>query len=261
MSQDLGASSKISNPDSISRLVARMCDGSMQILLRHRDSGKVTIRGAFIKLGKFKQNPAILLGKMSEAGLGKLELGMPIKVEVLGMPSQITFLTMVLEKASGGIICAMPRSLISTERRTNARFRCTQNVTAFMSFNFWKAQQAEPSSPPFFSSYGGISNWISIADISLGGVCLLTRFPSLLNASDAQTEPMESFLHLPMMAPLRINGIIRWRRKIKNRIEDEYVGERFQLEYRLGFEFAEVGDEQQQKLRHFIRQLTVAEAI
>lgn len=261
MSQDLGASSKISNPDSISRLVARMCDGSMQVLLRHRDGGKVTIRGAFIKLGKYKQNSAILLGKLSEAGLNKLELGMPIKVEVLGMASQLTFQTLVLEKQAGGIICAMPRSLLSTERRTNSRYRCTQNVAAFMSFGFWKAQQADASSPPFFSSYGGISNWVSIADISLGGVCLLTRFPSVLNASEAQTEPMECFLHLPMMAPMKMNGIFRWRRKIKNRIEDEVSGERFQLEYRLGFEFADVGEEQQQKLRHFIRQLTVAEAI
>lgn len=261
MSQDLGASSKISNPDSISRLVARMCDGNMQILLRHPDSGKVTIRGAFIKLGKFKQNSAILIGKMSEVGLSKLELGMLIKVEVLGMPSQITFQTTVLEKAAGGIICAMPRSLLSTERRTNSRFRVTQNLMAFMSFSFWKAQQTDPSSPPYFSSYGGISNWVSIADISLGGVCLVTRFPSLINASETHTEPMECSLHLPMTAPIRMDGIIRWRRKIKNRIEDEFVGERFQLEYRLGFEFADVGDAQQQKLRHFIRQLTVAEAI
>lgn len=261
MSQDLGASSKISNPESITRLVARMCDGNMQVLLRHRDSGKVTIRAAFAKLGKFKQNAALLLSKMSEAGLSKLELGMPIKVEVLGMPSQLTFQTLVLEKTEGGIICAMPRSLLSTERRTNTRFRATQALTAFMSFDFWKAQQTDPSSPPFFSSYGGISNWISIADISLGGVCLVTRFPSFVYASEALTESMECSLHLPMSPPIPMNGVIRWRRKIKNRSEDEFVGERFQLEYRIGFEFADVGDEQQQKIRHFIRQLTVAEAI
>lgn len=261
MSQDLGASSKISNPDSISRLVARMCDGNMQVLMRHRDSGKVTIRGAFTKLGKFKSSAAILLGKMSEAGLSKLELGMPIKVEVLGMSSQLTFQTLVLEKTAGGIICAMPRSLLSTERRTNSRFRVTKELTAFMSFSFWRAQQSDPASPPFFNSYGGIANWISIADISLGGVCLLTRFPSFTNASEPQTEQMECFLHLPMTAPIKLNGVIRWRRKIKNRSEDEFVGERFQLEYRIGFEFADVGEDQQQKIRHFIRQLTVAEAI
>ncbi|MBC7659615.1 MAG: PilZ domain-containing protein [Chitinophagaceae bacterium] len=261
MSQDQGASSKISNPESISRLVARMCAGNLQVLLRHRDSGKVTIRGAFHKLGKYKAEAAIQLFKLSEAGLSKLEPGMPIKVEVLGMPSQLTFQTLVIEKTAAGIICAMPRALLSTERRTNARFRVTENIMAFMSFDLWKAGQNDPASPPFFSAYGGIASWITIADISLGGVCLLARFPSFQNASETITGPVSSFLHLPMMPPIPLKGVIRWRRKIKNRVEDEINGERFQLEYRIGFEFAEVEADHQQKLRHFIRQLTIAEAI
>ncbi len=261
MSEDLGASSKISNPDRISRLVARMCDGNMQVLLRHRDSGKVTIRGAFIKMGNIGQKPVILMGKMSEAGLIKLERDMPVKVEVLGMSSQLTFQTLIVDKNQDGIICSMPKTLINTERRTNSRFRVSNKLTAFMSFGFWKSVENDPSSSPFFSSYGGIPNWIGIADISMGGVCLVTRFPAFLHASEAMTDKVQALLHLPMSQPLPMNGVIRWRRKIKNRVEDELVGERFQLEYRIGFEFAEIGDDQQQKIRHFIRQLTVAEAI
>ncbi len=260
MNQEQETSSKISNPESIARLVTKMCDGNMQVLLRHRDSGKVTIRGTFSKIGKFKGDAAILLGKMSDVGLAKLETKMPIRVEVLGMSSQLTFLTVIVDKTKDGIICAMPRSLVSTERRTNSRFRVTPGITAFMNFDFWKSQQSDPACPPFFSSYGGLSNWISVADISLGGVCLLVRFPSFLHAAEKQTDVVQGFLHLPMTPPMPMTGVIRWRRKIKNRVEDS-AEERFALEYRIGFEFGTIEEEQMQKIRHFIRQLTVAEAI
>lgn len=261
MTEEASGSSKISNPESVSRLVTKMCDGGMQVLLRHRDSGNVTIRAAFHKLGKFRQNSAILLNKLSEAGLQKLEIGMPIKIEVLGMSSQLTFHTLVVEKTVGGIICAMPRSLLSTERRTNTRFRATLDLTSFMSFPFWKANQQDLGTQPYFSSYGGIAHWVGIADISAGGVCLVTRFPAFLNASEGLSEVIEGSLHLPMAAPLKVAGVIRWRRKIKNRVEMPGGAERFQLEYRLGFEFADLGEEEQQKIRQYMRQLTVAEAI
>ena len=261
MTEEASGSSKISKPESVARLVAKMCDGSMQVLMRHRDSGNVTIRGAFHKLGKFRQNTAILLNKMSEAGLSKLEIGTPIKIEVLGMASQLTFHTLVIEKTGTGIVCAMPRSLISTERRTNARFRTTNDLTAFMSFPFWKAQQQDHATQPYFSVYGGIAHWVSVADISAGGVCLATRFPAFLNASEGLSETIDCALHLPMAIPLKMAGVIRWRRKIRNRVEMEAGGERFQLEYRIGLEFAVVGEDEQQKIRQYMRQLTVAEAI
>lgn len=261
MTEETSGSSKISNPESVSRLVAKMCEGNMQVLLRHRDSGNVTIRGAFHKLGKFRQNTAILMNKVSEAGLSKLDVGMPIKIEVLGMSSQLTFHTLVIEKTAGGIICAMPRSLLSTERRINARFRATEDLSAFMSFSFWKAMQQDPATQPYFSSYGGIAHWVNVADISAGGVCLVTRFPAFLNASEGLSETFECALHLPMTPPLKMTGVIRWRRKIRNRVELDGGAERFQLEYRIGLEFAEMGEDEQQKIRQYMRQLTVAEAI
>lgn len=261
MTAEASGSSKISNPEIITRLVAKMCDGSMQVLLKHRESGNVTIRGAFHKLGKFRQNAAIMLGKMSEAGLAKLDVGMPIKIEVLGMSSQLTFQTLVVEKLATGIVCAMPRSLVSIERRISARFRTSHDLAAFMSFSFWKAKQDDQAAQPYFSSYGGIAHWVSVVDMSAGGVCLTTRFPSFLNASEGLSETVDCALHLPMTAPLKMSGVIRWRRKIRNRLEIDNGGERFQLEYRMGLEFHIVGEDERQKIRQYMRQLTVAEAI
>jgi hypothetical protein len=261
MTVEASGSSKISNPESVARLVAKMCEGNMQVLLRHRDSGQVTIRGAFYKLGKFKQSSAILLHKISDAGLSKLDTGMPIKIEVLGMASQLTFHTLVVEKTSTGIVCAMPRSLLSTERRTNTRFRATPDLSAFMSFSFWKAHPHDPAAQPFFASYGGIAHWIAVADISVGGVCLLSRFPAFQNATEGLSESFDCALHLPMATPLQISGVIRWRRKIKNRVETANASERFQLEYRIGLEFNDLNEEEQTKIRQYIRQLTVSEAI
>ncbi len=232
----------------------------MQVLLRHRDSGNVTIRGAFQKLGKFKSTSAIMLGRISEAGLAKIEIGMPIKIEVIGMSSQLTFQTLILEKTGSGIICAVPRSLVSTERRHNTRFRATQNLASFMSFPFWKSIQQDPATQPYFSTYGGIAHWMAIADISAGGVCLISRFPAFTFATEGMNENFPCLLHLPMLPALSMEGVIRWRRKIRNRIAMGQ-GERYQLEYRLGLEFANVGEEEQQKIRQYMRQLTVADAI
>lgn len=258
MNQPLETSSKIVNPERIARLVTRMCEGSMQVIIRTKDNSKMGIRACFGAADS--EQKYVIFGKISEAGITKLPIGSQIKVEVLGMPSQVVFITVVRGRSAGGIICLMPKSLVSTERRHSTRHKVTPSLPGFMSFSVWNPEINDITCAPFFSAYRSTASWISIADISAGGVCLLSRFPSFQTAVETIPEDPQSFLHLPMSQPIPIVASIRWKRKIKIRIE-ENEGERFIMEYRVGVEFQGLLDEHNQKIKSYIRQLSIADAI
>lgn len=258
MNQPVETSSKIVNPERIARLVTRMCEGSMQVIIRTKDNAKMGIRACFG--APDQSNAHVIFGKISEAGIMKLPIGTQIKIEVLGMPSQVVFITVVRGRANGAIICLMPKSLVSTERRHSTRHKVTSTLPSFMSFSVWNPDMNDITCTPFFSAYRNTASWVSIADISAGGVCLLSRFPSFQTAVESVTEDPQSFLHLPMTQPIPLHAAIRWKRKIKIRIE-ENESERFIMEYRVGIEFQGLSDEQNQKIKSYIRQLSIADAI
>ena len=63
-----------------------------------------------------------------------------------------------------------------------------------------------------------------------------------------------------MADPMVIPVAFRWQKRIKNRHTKDGQ-ERYQQDYRIGVEFLHLNDEQMMKVKHFIRQLTVADAI
>lgn len=260
MNQPAEATSKITNPERISRIVARMCDGHMHALIRTKDSPKIGIRASFARMDSQKNPPQILFDKISEFGLQKLDKGIPVKIEVIGMPSQVMFVSSILEKTGEGVLCALPASLVTVERRQNSRYRVTASAMAYMSFSLWSPEDDDPSAPPFFDAYRNLAGWIPILDISAGGVCVQSHFPSFINVLEAVDLDPKAKLHLPMSAPMEVQAAIRWKRRIKNRI-DEDNRERYQLDYRLGVEFLDLQEEHQIKIRNYLRQLSVADAI
>ncbi len=260
MNQTAEATSKITNPERITRIVARMCDGHMQALIRTKENAKVGIRANFSQFDGQKQPPQIVFDKISELGLQKLEKGMPVKIEVIGMPSKVMFVSVISEKTADGVLCNIPHSLVTIERRQNSRYRVTPSAMAYLSFSVWSPEEDDPSSPPFFDAYKGLASWIPVLDISAGGICIQSHFPSFINALETIELDPRAKLHLPMSAPMVVQAAIRWRRRIKNRvIEDKR--ERYQLDFRLGIEFLELSDEFQIKIRNYLRQLSVADAI
>ena len=109
--------SKLTNPERIARLVSRMCNGGMQVVIREESSGKVGIRGSFFQLRDAKNTKIIYFNNVSSHGRAKLKKGDIVKIEVIGMPSQVVFRTKVVTIVNDGIVCVLPKSLISVERR------------------------------------------------------------------------------------------------------------------------------------------------
>jgi hypothetical protein len=258
--QNLEPTSKITNPERIVRIVARMCEGHMQALIRTKDNTKVGIRASFHRSELDRNPPLIHFDKISSFGLEKLDKGMQIKVEVIGMPSQVMFVTEIREKLGDGIVCSVPSSLVSIERRANARYKVTNSAMAYLSFSVWQPDEEDPSSPPFFEAYQGLAGLIPVLDISAGGVCIQSHFPAFMNVLETVALDTQAALHLPMSAPMPVQASIRWKRRIRNRIiEDE--SERYQMDFRIGVELADLQEEQRNKIRNYLRQLSVADAI
>jgi hypothetical protein len=232
----------------------------MQAILRTKDNSKVGIRASFAFFDNAQKVPQIVFDKISVFGLEKLAHGIPVKVEVIGMPSKVMFISTISNKSIDGISCPIPGSLVSIERRQASRYRVTPAAMAFVSFSVWKPEAADVSAPPFFEAFQSMASWVPILDMSNGGACIGTHFPSLINTVDKIDHDPKAHIHLPMSPPIPFQAAIRWKRRIRNRIIEDQE-ERYQLDFRLGIEFLSLQEDQNVRIRNYLRQLSVVDAI
>jgi len=237
-----------------------MCEGKMQALIRLQNDAKVGIRCNFLSVQKMGVSMVVHFDGMSEFGIKKLTIDETVKFEVIGMPSKVVFATKILEKTPSGLVCTLPTSLISIERRQNLRYGTTDSKMAYFRPSFWSPQANDIASPPAFEQFHFLSSWLPVLDMSAGGLCTKTHFPSILQSLDGQSVDENAQLILPMSEPLTVGVVIRWQRRIKNRCIDA-ERERYQLDFRFGIEFVDLSDDASLKLKQFLRQLSVADAI
>lgn len=252
--------SKITNPTRIMRIISRMCEGRMQALIRTKQQTKVGIRSSFQQINGDREPKTLQFNGISEFGLKKLREGEPVKFEVIGMPTKVVFVARILEKTVDGLICPLPSSLVSIERRQNVRYGTTDAKMAYLKLSFWEPEHEDVAAPPVFEQFYYLASWLPIMDISAGGICVKTHFPSVLEAISQRAQDDEAQLILPMSDLLTIPVAFRWQRRIKNRILDG-KRERYQLDFRVGLEFNMVSDYNSLRVKQFLRQLSVADAI
>lgn len=237
-----------------------MCENEMLALIRTKDNFKVGIRATFSKLVNGKNGIYIKFSGISKLGLEKLVLNETLRFEILGMPSKVVFQTKARKIDEGVLICPMPKSLISIERRSAARSATVPDVMAYMKLSVWQPEDSNLGGPPLFPQFTHMKNWLPIFDISIGGVCLYTSFPDVLKSTEMGTVDEEATLILPMASPITIPSTVRWQRRIKN-TRSEVDDDRTHLEFRLGIEFNSLEEDDVMTIKQFIRQLSVAEAI
>ncbi len=239
----------------------RMCEGGMYALIRTDNDSKIGIRSNFYMVESHTSPQRVFFNGISEYGLEKLKEGESVRFEVIGMPSKVIFQTRITKKLGiGGIICELPPALISIERRSATRALTHPKLMAYMKLGIWNPSRKSIDAPPVFDHHKEILNWTSVFDISVGGVCLRSHFPSVHSAIIGIEQDRHAQLILPMQDPMITPVHFRWQKKIKNRHSKD-GHERYQLDYRIGVEFIHLNDHQMTKIKHFIRQLTVADAI
>lgn len=253
--------SKISNPDRIVRIISRMCEGGMYALIRTEDDSKVGIRSNFYMVDASTTPQKLFFNGISEYGLEKIKEGESVRFEVIGMPSKVIFQANICKKLGmGGIVCDLPPVLISIERRAATRAPTHPNLMAYVKLGIWKPSRTNIGAPPVFGHHLEVFNWISVFDISIGGVCIRSHFPSLQSSLVGIDDDHDAQLILPMQEPIHIPVNFRWQKKIKNR-HTKGGKQRYQLEYRMGLEYIHLGEQQLMIIKNFIRQLSVADAI
>ena len=170
---------------------------------RSEAGGSVGIRGSFYQLRDVSGKKVIYFNNVSAHGRAKLNKGDIVKVEVIGMPSQVVFRTKVVTILKDGIICLLPKSLISVERRQNARYSTSENMMLYCELSVWKAEAGDSAAAPVCQEYNDVSSWLPILDMSLGGICAQSSFPSFTQVVDNYEMDPKMKLFVPMQNPLK----------------------------------------------------------
>ena len=201
---------------------------------------------------------------ISIPGMSMIRTGLGVQVEFVTMATKVMFVAAVLEKGRDSIRLGIPNALVSMERRQNERLNCREDLSAFIRLSIWEPQVEDSSAPPYYLHHSTAASMISLADVSSGGACAVTRFPALCPVLLRGTKDEAAQLVLPMQEPLAVSIEVRWIKRIKEHIQQTQSAGQASLysrTYRFGFLFTEQSEPLRFGLKQFIQQLALKEAI
>lgn len=253
---------KISNPQRITRILRRICQASLQVMVRGAADTAVAVKGRASSVVLDSATPAIRISNISDKGITHLgSRGGRVQVEFIMMSTKVVFISTVLAFEQNSILLSVPTSLVSIERRKNARYACTEDLIALLDLSVWKPTQDDVTAPPFFLHCRSLSSFIQIADLSYGGLCAVTRFPAVNTVLRRGLIDDKAKLLLPMQDPLEVGVEVRWFKRIKEAVPGKEESQAFMRSYRFGVEFTSQSDQVRVAIRQFIQQLSQAGAI
>ncbi len=252
---------KISNPQRVTRILRRICQASLQVMVRSAGSSSVAVKGRASNFVMDSMTPVMRISNISDKGVSHLGNVEKVQVEFVMMSTKVVFVSTILIREQNAIMVAMPSSLVSIERRKNARYACTEDLTAFLDLSIWKPQADDVTAPPFYPHYRDVASFIAIADLSFGGLCAVTRFPAVNTVLRRGLIDDRAKLVLPMQEPLEVGVEVRWFKRIKEHVKGKEDEQSFMRSYRFGLEFISQSDQVRLSVRQFIQQLSQAGAI
>lgn len=251
---------KITNPDRIDRILRRICQASLQVMIRTNDKSSVAVKGRASGIVSQAGWNGIRITNVSIQGISYLSKTRFVKVEFRGMSTQVTFESQIVLRDASSIIVKVPDTMISIERRKAARFPSVPHLSSYLSMGVWRASPGEHTSPPTYPIFGDMCSWIRVFDISDGGLCAVARFPGVMNKLNKGLIDEHCQLILPMQQPRNLRVELRWYKRIKERIVLD-SGERFQRHFRFGIQFIDPDAETKTAIRQYMQSLSLAEAI
>tara|TARA_B100001094_G_C18156839_1_gene786943 strand:+ start:692 stop:1495 length:804 start_codon:yes stop_codon:yes gene_type:complete len=253
--KEINHEAKIVSRERIYRLINQMCDAHMKVIIRMKDGGSKAVRATFDHvLGR-----TLFFRDISIKGLKLLRTAKVLKIEVLGMPTRVMFICKLDKQSKGVIGVQLPSSLVSIERRGTTRYPTIPQKMAYIKPYDLSVESTKMSAPPSFSSYGDMMNWLSVADMSNSGVSLITRFPGIIDNWSAGDE-LKAQLFLPLVAPIDVDGTVKWVKKQKIRIPSSGL-ERYLHQFKVGMEFSDLRDDQLIIIDQFLLNLSIGDAV
>jgi len=220
----------------------------------------ITVKGRATNIVE-SSTPALRISNISEKGIQHLAGQTRVQVEFVMMSTKVLFVSSILSRGQNSIVVALPLSLVSIERRKNARYNCTDGLMAFIDLSVWKPEEEDATAPPFYPVYRTVASYVGVADVSFGGLCALTRFPAVTTALKRGMIDDRAKLVLPMQQPLDISLEIRWFKRIREYVKESTEPSAYMRSYRFGAEFINPSEQVRLAVRQFIQQLAQADAI
>jgi hypothetical protein len=251
---------KISNPQRVTRILRRICQASLQVMIRIEAEAAVAVKGRAASIILDTEVPTMRISNISDKGVMHLAAKARIQVEFIMMSTKVVFQSVVIAREQNSILIQLPASLISIERRKNARHNCTDDMAAFLNLSVFRPEKEDLTAPPFFDHFRSLSSYLAIADLSYGGLCAVTRFPAVNTVLRRGLIDDQAKLVLPMQPPIPVGVEVRWFKRIKEHVKGGDEGS-FMRSYRFGVEFVTQSDAASLAIRQFIQQLSQAGAI
>jgi hypothetical protein len=252
---------KISNPQRITRILRRICQASLQVMVRGSGASGIAVKGRAANI-LTDGTPCLRIANISDKGILHLSTVERVQVEFVMMSTKVVFLASLVAREQNSILITLPTALVSIERRKNARYNCTEDLTAYLDLSLWKPHVEDVTAPPFYPQTRSISGFLQVGDLSFGGLCVVTRFPAVNTVLRRGLIDDRARLVLPMQDPLEVGIEIRWFKRIKEHVKSsDETAQNFMRTYRFGVEFTSQSDEVRVAIRQFIQQLSQAGAI
>lgn len=252
---------KISNSTRIARILQRICQANLPVIVRELNDSSVAVKGRASSLTMDPSNQLIRISNISDKGIQHLHRPhAKIQVEFVMMSTKVLFVTQLVSIDANSITLMSPSVLVSVERRKNARYSTTDALRAMIHLSLWTPSHDDLTAPPVFAHAPQLANFIQIADLSYGGLCAVTRFPSVNSVIRRGLIDEKAKLILPMQQPFDVSVEIRWIKKIREHVS-EYANKQVVRSYRFGLEFVRQSEEVRVAVHQFIQQISQADAI
>lgn len=248
---------KITTPDRVQRIMAKLGGAKVQVLIRTGSKKTVTIKATFSKTVK-STGTYIVFSNLSAAGAKILKVGTAIAVDVIGLKHRLYFESKIAIQKEALVAATMPAAIIMVERRGAERHTIRPDSMCFISLTPHLAlSQDEHIIMPFAPPYSDLAMRFPVADISPSGLCFKTRFEDALKWLQPDHDNLEVRLNLPRQAPITTTAKVCW-----NRIAKSPNQEGTNVPWLLvGLQFGKLEDQQLITVKRYIRDMTIKEAI
>jgi hypothetical protein len=251
---------EITDPFLIKKILDDLSSDRSEGIIRPLNEKKLGVRFSFGETFFHSKPPCFLLSQISEHGMMRLQTHVDILVEVFGTDKRIAFNATILKTSPAGLYVSVPAKVLKAERRLAQRFKTHDDRTPFFDPGTWTVDGNDIAAPPVFGLYQPLSSWASVGDISFGGICVETRFPSLLNWIESNPMATRASIVFPMMKPISIGLELRWTKRIRERNTAGEAGYSIQ-KYRMGLAYINPPREFMLEVGRFIKELHMDNAV
>lgn len=251
----------IRDPLRIQRIMKKISDASVPVVLRIDGSKPVSIKARVAGINATVSEPHLVLDQLSWRADQFLKTCRTLRVDLIGMSASVHFHATILSRSEGHVIVTHPTKIESIERRSNRRALITGSLPqCFLRFYFNDFDPIAPTATPFMNHCLPLSQFARACDLSLSGVCLIYRFPEIGKFLRPGVICEKVDLQLPLLPPISVGIRVRWVRKIRERIQTG-INDQMSREFRAGLEFLRVDAQLKQTLGSYMKRIEVGDVV